>query len=166
MVLCYGVGIAIAYVLAQINHLEPYKLLNAIGIIYGLVGVLILTEFVVSNQRLRHFVVDWIAGIIIWAHSIVPFAIAITSIILVLWDRKTFPSAPILGTFAMSFAIYSILPTLMIDFYVLNPKSSEAKDPIARSRFFGTFLVVTGLVVQLVAAVLDIQKSGASSNSL
>jgi hypothetical protein len=51
-------GVALAYFLGSLHRVETFKLLNVVGIVYGLLGVIVLSEFVLEIGRWRHFVVE------------------------------------------------------------------------------------------------------------
>ncbi len=156
MLLLYATGGAFAYRLGSLQELETFKLLNIVGIMYGLVGVIVLSEFVAQNEKWRRFVVEKLSGVLIWAHGAIPLGAATTSIVLFLIARDQFPSSPIVGTSFLGFAFYALIPTFFVEDYVFVPKSARFADPLIRTRVFGVFLVVTGMVVQLISAVQDL----------
>lgn len=65
-------GVWLGYVLAGYEKLAPYKLLNIIGIVYGLLGIVVLAEFVTKSESIKAFMVNWVAGLLLWAHTIIP----------------------------------------------------------------------------------------------
>ena len=117
---------------------------------------MVLSEFVTQNDRWRHFVVEKLSGLLIWAHGTIPLGTAVTSLVLFLMARNQFPSSLIIGPSFMGFALYALLPTVFIEHFVFAPKFVRFKDPVLRTRIFGLFLVVTGMVVQLIAAIQDV----------
>ena len=161
MLLLFATGSGIAYRLGSLPKLELFKVLNIVGIIYGLVGVVVLSEFVIQNEIWRRFVIEKLSGLLIWAHGAIPFGAAITSVILFLVARDQFPSSSIVGPSFMAFALYAALPTFFVEDYVFVPKSPRFRDPVLRTRVFGLFLVITGMVVQLIAAIQDVLGSKA-----
>ena len=156
MVLMIASGAVLAYLLGSLQKLELFKVLNIVGIIYGLVGVVILSEFVIKNEKWSRFVVEKLSDLMIWAHGTIPFGVTITSLVLFLVARDQFPSSETIGGSFMLFTFYSLVPTFWVEDYVFGPKSPRTKDPILRTRIFGLFLVITGMVVQLVAAIQDV----------
>jgi hypothetical protein len=155
----YVVGIALAYFLASLHRVEPFKLLNVVGIVYGLLGVIVLSEFVLEIERWRHFVVEILSGVLLWAQFAVPFGLASASFVLFFIDKNAFPSSLVVGEASLSFFLYSLLPTAILEDVVLVPKLKISKDPLVRARRLGLFLVVAGIVVQLIAAIQDLLKS-------
>lgn len=156
MFLFYTIGGAVAFRLGSVQKLEMFKVLNVVGIIYGLVGVVVLSEFVTQSERWSRFVVDRLSGLLIWAHGTIPLGAAVTSLILFLVARNQFPSSLIIGPSFLGFALYALLPTILVEHFVFVPKSARFKDPVLRTRIFGLFLVTTGMVVQLIAAIQDV----------
>ena len=159
-VLLYMCGGAIAYRLGSIQQLEIFKILNIVGIIYSLIGVLVLSEFVAQNERWRRFVVDKLSGVMIWAHGIIPFGAATTSLVLFVVAKSEFPSSGVVGTSFMAFALYALIPTFIVEDLVFVPKSARFKDTVLRTRIFGLFLVASGLTVQLIAAIQEVLGRG------
>lgn len=158
MLLFFVVGGGIAYVLGSHKNLEIFKILNIVGIIYGLLGIIVLSEFVAQNEKWRCFVVEKLSGILIWAHGTIPLGTAVTSLTLYLVSREQYPSSEIVGTSFLGFSLYALLPTFFVEDYVFNPKKEHLKDHVLRTRIFGLFLVITGMVVQLIAAIQDVLK--------
>lgn len=154
--LFYLAGSAIAFRLGSLQKLEMFKVLNIVGIIYGLVGVAVLSEFITQNKKWSRFVVEKLSGLIIWAHGTIPLGAAVTSLILFFVARNQFPSALAIGPAFLGFALYALLPTFFVEHFVFSPKSARFTDPILRTRIFGLFLVITGMVAQLVAAIQDV----------
>jgi NADH:ubiquinone oxidoreductase subunit 6 (subunit J) len=154
-----ALGGGIAYFLGSLKHLETFKILNIVGMIYGLIGVVVLSEFVAQNEKWRRFMVEKISGLLIWAHGTIPLGAALTSLALYLVSRDEFPSSEIVGKSFMGFALYAVLPTFFVEDYVFSPKTERHKDPILRTRIFGLFLVISGMLVQLIAAIQDLLRA-------
>lgn len=57
---------------AGMQRLETFKLLNILGLSLDLLGLIVLAEFVVTSERLKNFVVLWIAGAVLWGITVVP----------------------------------------------------------------------------------------------
>jgi hypothetical protein len=155
----YIVGIALAYYLGSLHRVETFKLLNVVGIVYGLLGVIVLSEFVLEIKRWRHFVVEVLSGVLLWAQFAIPSGLASASFILFFIDKNAFPSSLVVGKASLSFFLYALLPTAVLEDVVFVPKLRLSKDPLVRARRLGLFLVVAGIVVQLIAAIQDLMKS-------
>lgn len=156
LVLLAAIGGGLAFCLSSIPKLEMFKILNIVGIVYGLVGVMVLSEFVIQNEKWRLFVVEKLSGVLIWAHGAIPLGASATTLGLFVFARDQFPSALPVGASFVGFMFYSLVPTFFIEDLVFVPKNPRHKDPVLRTRIFGLFLVVTGMVVQLIAAVQDV----------
>ncbi|WP_207002624.1 hypothetical protein [Trinickia mobilis] len=145
-----GVGATLGYVLSGYQRLFPYKLLNIAGIVYGLVGVVVLSEMVAQSDHLKKFMIRWVGGVLIWAHTIVPIGALVGAGLG--YDR---PSAAITAKFSLSFFAYSVLVLTVVDFAVVSPQAERRRPLSSRTQAFGLILLVSGLVVQLIAAVQD-----------
>ncbi|CAN7780834.1 hypothetical protein LJR296_007990 [Cupriavidus necator] len=147
-----GVGASMGYALAGHQRLIPYKLLNIAGIIYGLVGVLVLSEMVAKSDPLKKFMVHWVAGGLIWAHTVIPIGALIGAGV---GHALSLPSAAITAKFFVSFFFYSIFVLGVVDSVVFFPRMKRFQGPASRTQAFGLILLITGLVVQLLAALQD-----------
>lgn len=151
LVSCLAVfGAYIGYALAGNPRLVPFKLLNIMGIIYGLLGVVVLSEFVTKNDSLKNFIVHWVAGLVLWAHTIIPLGALIGAGI-----GNTLPSAGITSKFFSSFFAYSLLVLGFLELAVFNPKLKSFLQLGVRTQVFGIILVISGILAQLISALLD-----------
>jgi len=149
----------LAYQLGGMPIVDFNKLLNIVGMIYGLLGALVLSEFVIENERWRSFVVEKLTDVLIRVHGFVPLGATFTSFVLFAVDHSHFPSSLQLGAPFMGFLLYSLLPIFFVEDYVFLPKPPRTSDHIVRVRIFGIFLIVTGIIVQIIAAVNDFLKT-------
>jgi hypothetical protein len=149
-------GVWLAYSLGAIQGLQTFKLLNAVGIVYGLLGVIVLSEFVTQNERWRSIVVNTLSGLSIWAQGAIPLGGALFSIPLFIFFSDDFPSSlKVFKAFGAYFG-FALLPTFLVEDLVFVPKLARSKDPLVRTRIFGLLLVIFGMVAQLIAAVQDL----------
>ncbi len=141
------VGVAVS----RLPKLETFKLLNILGLTFDLLGLLVLSEFVLSSDRWKAFVVKWVAGVLLWGQSVVPLGAALAAM--------TFPTGPSAhraeGFFFTLFA-YSLVPLAVLDHAVFYPGRFNNADKTQRTRWFGLLLLVSGVLVQLVAAFQDL----------
>lgn len=144
------IGCFLGYTLAGYQKLVPYKLLNIIGILYGLLGIVVLAEFVTKSDALKSFMVHWVAGLLLWAHSIIPLGALVGAGI-----AHALPSATVVAKFFASFFAYSLLILGFLDFAVFNPKFKPFTVLATRTQVFGLILLLSGMVVQLIAALQD-----------
>lgn len=153
------VGGVIAISLGSWRALETFKLLNVVGILYGLVGVVVPSEFVVENARWREFIVAKVSGVLLWVHLAVPLGATVTGAILS-WVAKThFPSASSVAAASFAFFIWTIPGGLIVESLVFVPKLPRFRDPAVRTRVFGLVLVAGGMLAQLIAGIQDLLRS-------
>lgn len=96
--------------------------------------------------------VRWVAAAIAWAHSIIPMgALAGTAL------GYQLPSAAITAKLFVALFAYSTLPLLFVEMAVLNPKlkAFAAQSLATRNQIFGLTLLITGILAQLITALLD-----------
>lgn len=145
-----GVGVSMGYALAGHEKLIPYKLLNIAGIVYGLIGVLVLSEMVAKSDAMKAFMVHWVAGVLLWAHTVIPIGALIGAGL-----GHALPSAAITAKFFMSFLGYSIVVLGVVEAVVFFPRLRRFQGLASRTQAFGLILLITGLVAQLIAALQD-----------
>lgn len=151
ILLLLAIGWHIGRALAIHPKLETFKLLNILGLTYDMLGLLVLSEMVVTSERLKSFVIFWVAGVVLWAQSVVPLGAAAGA-----WVGVDGVSSGKAARFFIGLFCYSLLPLAILDHSVFNPKKADASDKTQRNRRFGLFLLVTGVTVQLIAAFQDL----------
>jgi len=143
-------GVAIGYVLAGHERLAPFKLLNIIGISYGLLGLIVLSELIARVETLQRFIVYWVAGVLLWAHSLVPLGAVIGAAV-----GWALPSSAVVAKFFGTFLVYSLLVLASLDAFVTYPQDKRLQAFALRTQVFGLILLITGAVAQLIAAIQD-----------
>lgn len=144
-------GVFLGQALAAHPKLETFKLLNIVGLTYDLLGIVVLAEVVAQSERLKAFMVKWVAGFLSWAQSVVPLGALVGA-----WVASASPSSSVATGFFASFWAYSILILAVIDSTVFFPRLQRLQDLSLRARTFGLLLLLTGVVIQIVAAFKDL----------
>ncbi|TAJ30676.1 MAG: hypothetical protein EPO64_03045 [Nitrospirae bacterium] len=145
------VGGLLGHSLARYPKLETFKLLNIVGLVYDLLGIIVLSEVVAKNERLKAFMVKWVAGFLIWAQSVVPLGALFGA-----WVGSSLPSSSVAVGFFASFFVYSVFVLTVIDSTVFFPRLARFQSLSFRTRTFGLVLLITGVFIQLVAAFKDL----------
>jgi|TARA_B110000503_G_C7126679_1_gene404932 hypothetical protein len=148
------VGAFFGYYLSKLEDLETIKVLNVIGLFYDILGIIILSEVLISNEKFQKFVSNIFSGLFMWAHMGMPMGILICS--LVLQFVGGFPSTSITAGIGGGFLLWMVIPSFVVENVVFLGKIKKYSTPKSRSRFLGGFLLVTGLLVQFVAAIKDL----------
>src|SRR5690242_11444718 len=91
------IGFVLGYKLSAIPKLQTPKLLNIAGLLYDLLGVLVLSELVSANARWKKLSVEVIAPLLLYLHSTVPFGAFIGGTVAGFVNR---PSSTIVSHFA------------------------------------------------------------------
>lgn len=143
----------VGFALSRLQTVTPNKLLNIAGIIYGMLGVVVLAEFVVKNDVLKRIMVSYVAGTILWASTLVPLGMLLGS---GLAFTLGLPSAAGTAKWAIAFVIYSMLPLSAIDATVVSPTRLIRIDLHGKHQILGLALVLGGGMLQLIAAILDL----------
>lgn len=151
----FVLGFIAGYRLSGIAKLDTIKLLNLIGLLYTFIGVIVLSE-VLATDRWKRISVKWVAPTIMWLQGVIPIGAFISSYAAYLMHR---PSSTTVGTFAIAFFSYSLIPTTLFNEIVVFPRLPLIRrDVETRWRWLGFFLVLSGVGVQLLAALLDIKR--------
>lgn len=143
-------GAFIGYRLAAILNLQPYKLLNIIGLLYNLLAVFVLSEVLVGSPNWKRICVEKIAPVLLWAHITVPIGAAIGAGLAWLVGRG--PSASIAGLFAFGTFWYMSIVGSVLEQTVVLPRLFK-KDIESRWRYFGLILLSSGMLFQLISAI-------------
>jgi hypothetical protein len=144
-------GIFLGYVLSQRPSFSASGILNVVGISYSITAVLVLYESVTKNSLFRTLTVNILSPLILWLHTVVPLGVALSWIL----TRGTLHGG-VVSRFGLSFFAYSILPLSFLDSTVVFPRINGLREIDGRYRRFGLFLLLSGLGMQLIAAVMSL----------
>jgi hypothetical protein len=103
-----------------------------------------------SNAKWKQRSVEIIAPAVLWFQTAFPLGALIGGGVVVLFGHK--PSAGYVAKFALLFWSYSIIPVFLLDEFVAFPRLASKKIE-SRWRWFGLLLLLSGVVLQLIAAV-------------
>ncbi|RDI96826.1 hypothetical protein DVT68_19935 [Dyella solisilvae] len=145
-------GVAFTYWLSGLHTIPTAKLLNIAGIAYGLIGVLILSEAIVRSERVRQFLVVWVGTALLWVHTGLAFGVFAGANIVTFVGR---PSAHAAYGFSLTMFVWAMWTCGVVDGTVTNPLTPQLRAMPERHQRLGLILLVTGLVLQLVAAIRD-----------
>lgn len=145
------IGWTIGQVIANHPNLETFKLMNIIGLIYDLLGLIVLSEMVASSARWKLFIVNWAAVAFLWGQTMIPLSAAIGA-----WAFSEAPSAAKAASFFGLLWAYSMLPLVILEATVAFPRTVKLQNTEQRILRLGLGLIVSGALVQLVAAFKDL----------
>jgi len=148
-----AVGAIIGYRLSGLPNLQPYRLLNVIGLLYSLLGVFVLSEAFVSSPSWKTICVERIAPILLWAHITVPVGAVVGGALAWLLGRG--PSAHVVLPVAVANSGYVMIVGSILENVVVRPGLFK-HDVESRWRRFGLFLLATGLMLQTVSAISEL----------
>lgn len=149
-----GLGFAIGHWLSGIQHLQPAKLLNVVGLFYDMLAVTVLSELASSSMSWKSFAVSVIAPGILWLHILFPLGALLGA---GLSRLQHLPSSATVAAFAFGIFAYSMLPALVLESTIALPRFARFKGLDSRWRWFGLLLLASGVGVQFVAAILSLR---------
>jgi hypothetical protein len=120
-----------------------------VGLLYSLLGVLVLSELLIANPGWKALSVDWIAPMLLWAHLWVPLGLLGGAL---LGYSRT--SATVVERFSFGFIAYSMIPLTLFEWTVVLPCLARFRNLQSRWQWFGLLLVMSGIVLQLTASVM------------
>lgn len=144
-------GTWLGFRLAEQPRLVPFKLLNVAGGIYGLVGLIVLSELVATSERIKEFMVKWVTVTVLWATSVIPLGGLIGCAI-----GYALPSSSIASKFFGTFFSYSLLALVVLDTTVASPLLASRLSVAKRHQILGLLLLISGAIAQLIAAFQDL----------
>jgi hypothetical protein len=143
-----AVGYWTASQLMQVPKLQPFKVLNVAGLVVGMLGVVLLSQFVASHDRYKHFVVNRVAPQIISFFAGFPTGMVAASVL-----GETGPSRATVWSLAIGFqtglAVVGVIAA-KIRLFPADPERLDRNVSIA-----GAFLIGLGFVMQLIASLSD-----------
>lgn len=145
-------GVVLSVWLSKLQTIPLAKILNLAGIAYGLLGVLVLSEAIVRGQAVRRFMVQWTGSALLWAHTGLALGALVGAGIEYNAGR---PSAHAAMKFASGLFCLVLWVGGFVDMTVTNPLSIRHGEISGRHQRLGLVVLVTGLALQLAAAVMD-----------
>ena len=149
-----ALGAVVGFELSRFARLETHKLLNIAGILYTLLAVIVLSEVAASSSAWKRIAVAWIAPAVLWFHTALPLGLFFGGLVGGYSLRGG--SGVILSKFAIRFFFYSILPLSVLNDTIIFPQFAALRALESRWRWFGLFLLLTGIVLQLIAALMSL----------
>jgi hypothetical protein len=161
-------GLAAGYWLAALPGLQTNELLNLVGLSYNFLGVLVLSELLAVSATWKNICVKFLAPGALWLHTLIPLGACVGA---QLHEVRTLSRAsgvvgaiqlmrisPVAHFFFLFFG-YSLLPLSVLNEFVVLPQLPFAKRDIeSRWRWFGLFLLLSGIAFQLIAVLLAIRR--------
>ena len=144
-------GLATGRALATLPRLEPHKLLNTVGLFYDFLGVVVLSEMAASSATWKRISVDLVAPFVLWLHTIFPVAAFLGA------SLTHGPSSGVVSTFAIGFWGYTLIPLMFLNETVAFPRLRALRSTESRWRYFGLLLLLSGVGLQLIAAVIGLK---------
>lgn len=141
-------GIYFGWFLANRPSFSIQAVLNVVGIVYSMIAVVVLYETVAQNQAFKKIIVSHVAPGLLWAHTVVPLGVTCSWLLI-----RKFPHGDQIAAFGFTFFAYSVLPLAFLDAAVTFPRILMLMSFDGRHRRFGLFLLLSGLGMQLIAAL-------------
>jgi hypothetical protein len=148
-----GLGVATGYWLATLPKLESYQLLNVAGLLYTFLAVVVLSEIATSNARWKKISVETVTPVVLWLHTVFPLGVSLGGVLAVALHSSSWA----VPRFAFSFFVYSIIPLSVLNETVVFPRFAAVKGLESRWRWFGLYLLLNGVGLQLIAALLGLR---------
>jgi len=149
-----GLGVATGCKLATLPKLETYKLLNVVGLFYDFLAVVVLSEIAASSAKWKRISVETIAPVVLWLQSAFPFGVFVGGFVAAALLHSSSWTA--VSRFAVSFFGYSLIPLSVLDATVTFPRFAALKALESRWRWFGLYLLLNGVGLQLIAGLLGL----------
>jgi hypothetical protein len=145
-------GAVLSYRLSLRVSYETFKLLNIVGICSDFLGLLVISYILTARAILKSLAANWLTLCVGHIMLFVPVGMLITASICSFFS---FPSAAKTTKLSVSLFAYGIVPIILLEDFALIPRWKRFSNPDARLKFLGGFLLIGGMLVQLVAAILD-----------
>lgn len=150
----FFLGIYIGIKLSQFGNFEVSKLFNIIGLTFDIFGVIILSYVIISNEKIKGIVSGWGAATTISIIGFMPIGLFLGALIGI--EFLGHQAVNNLFSYYLPITIYALLSAFFIEDTILMPKFSIFKSQDARIKVLGGFFLLSGLCIQLYAAILDL----------
>lgn len=148
------IGGALATILARVPEVALFKGLNVIGLVLDLVGVVLLSDLIVARANRFFAIFDFAYAFMLSALIIMPIgALLVVPIAGIFVDLPSQNVA--LGLFLPVMA-YVGTPLFALDMLADTLRFRFYSTMRTRIQFMGWYLFLSGLLLQMVAALLDL----------
>lgn len=142
----------IFYLIASIENVETFKILNVFGLALDLFGVILLSNLVLNKSKSNGKLFDYIYAFFYAGTLNIPLGMVLGAGALFLLDL---PSSTLLVSVASGVLAYVGAPLFVFDYFAEIVKLKFYETVTTRMVFMGWYLLLAGLAMQLVAAILD-----------
>lgn len=150
-VVFFASGYWLGLQLSAITNIQVFKVMNIIGLACDLAGIAILSKFIMSSAKAKAFVVDHLTPQLTNMFAGVPTGMVAASIF-----GPAAPSHLVVRDFSIVLQFALAWPGLFYAIYWAQRKKLTAAARDRRVTIVGAFFLVFGVLIQLVAAYLDI----------
>jgi len=150
-------SIAAGFATPAIPGFAAYKVLNIIAALYGLLSVVVLSEYLIRRTWWQNLVANRISRVVIWIQFNVPVGLTVGAVLnLFHSDGSKTPAFSLIKT-TLWVTVVSVVATFILEDTVVRPLfRALAVSAEERARVLGFYLLIMGLATQLAASVLDL----------
>jgi hypothetical protein len=150
----FFVGALFGYLLSWHPSIKPHKILFIIGSVYNLLAVIVLSEVFITIRRHKEISLNFIAPAVLWINTLMPLGAVLGAFVAKLIFNA--PGNKMAIDFSWGVFAYSLIPLFLFDMIVVFPRKKIFADLDTRWRYFGLFLITSGILIQLIASIIDI----------
>jgi hypothetical protein len=155
VIITFLIGASLGYLFSWHPEIKPHKILFVIGCLYNLLAVIVLSEIFTTIKRYKELSLEFIAPFVLWIHTLIPLGATVGSLASGFLMKA--PGNRIAFRFFWSFFLYSLIPLGLLDSIVVFPRRKLFADKESRFRYFGLFLLISGVLLQLIASIMDLR---------
>lgn len=146
-------GWEIGVYLIQRDSFEVFKILNIIGLFYDLMGICILSKFISDTPKYHSIIPDYVAEQFIAFLTLVGFGMLLAGT-----NGPNGPSRESLVLLITKGYILFISPTVVFTYlFVADVDRNTGWTQAMRTKLFGAFFLITGIIIQIIAAFMDLK---------
>jgi len=153
-VIGFIMGAVLGWYMSFFSNLQFYKLLNLAGVMFDLLGVLLLSYVILAKEAVQSVIADHISRYVVIFSGSIPASMFIASLVASICGAI---SANGVRVFSAIYALISMLPIYLIfSSPILEPVSDKRYEASVRVKYLGAIFILMGLVFQIVAAAADL----------
>ena len=137
--------------LSAIPDIHVFKVMNIIGLACDFAGIAILSKFIMSSAKAKAFVVEHLTPQLTNMFAGVPTGMVAATVL-----GPTAPSHLVVRDFSIALQFTLAWPGLLYAIYWAKKRRLSAAARDLRVTIVGSFFLVLGLLIQLVAAFQDL----------
>lgn len=147
-------GAVVGWHLSFFSNLQFYKLLNLAGVMFDLLGVVLLSYVILAKEEVQSLIADHVSRYVVIFSGSIPVSMFVASLLASIFGSISGGGVRI---FSAIYSLIAMLPIYLIfGSPILEPVGNKEYKAVLRVKYLGAIFIVMGFILQIVAAAADV----------